>query len=76
MPDIQRDMGRFEATQEIMKEDVKQIKRDIADIKEAIYGREAVSAWNWKLIGSISGISIIFTQLISYVKIAIASSLP
>jgi len=66
--DIQRDLGRIEATQEIMKEDVKQIKADLAEIKDAISDAKAAKAYSK---GQLAAAGVGFTiigQLINYIK--------
>lgn len=62
---IQRDLGRIEATQEIMKEDVKQIKTDLADIKDALNGQKAVKENDWKRLSVLGLIVTIVNQIIN-----------
>lgn len=62
---IQRDLGRIEATQEIMKEDVKQIKTDLADIKNALSGQKAVKENDWKRLSVLGLIVTIVNQIIN-----------
>lgn len=65
MNSIQRDLGRIEATQEIMKEDVKKIKTDLADIKNALAGQKAVKETDWKRLSAFGLIITIFNQVIN-----------
>lgn len=62
---IQRDLGRIEATQEIMKEDVKQIKTDLADIKDALAGQRAVKETDWKRLSILGLVVTIVNQIIN-----------
>lgn len=62
---IQRDLGRIEATQEIMKEDVKQIKTDLADIKNALAGQKAVKEIDWKRLSVLGLVVTIVNQIIN-----------
>ena len=66
--DIQRDLGRIEATQEIMKEDVKKIKADLAEIKDSISNAKAVKAYSkGQLIAVGTGVTLV-GQIINYLK--------
>lgn len=66
--DIQRDLGRIEATQEIMKEDVKQIKADLAEIKDSISNAKAVKAYSGKQLVAVGAGVTFLGQLINYLK--------
>lgn len=68
MDNIQRDLGRIEATQAIMKEDVKQIKADLAVIKDSINGQTAVRETDWKRLTLMGILATLASQIISWLK--------
>ena len=73
---IERDIGRMESKIEAAAENIQEIRtsqaemrREISEIHTALAGQKAVREWNWKVIGSISAISIIVTQIVNYLKV-------
>lgn len=78
MYQLQRDMGRIEATLENAVETIQDIRQsqaemrsELGDIKTALSNQKAVNTWNWKIIGSVSAFSVILTQLVNYIKLNI-----
>ena len=73
MNTLQRDLGKIEATQAAMKEDVKEVKEDIekikdniAEIKEAVNAKKAVEASDLKRLSAVVGVAAIGTHFLTW----------
>jgi chromosome segregation ATPase len=73
--DVQRDIGRLEASQDAMaddihelREDVKEIKAQIADIHEIL--SQAKGGWRTLLMigGLSSAVTVIVSKLVSFIR--------
>ena len=65
MDTTQRDLGRVQATQEIMQKDLEKIKVDLAEIKESIVGTKAVKETDWKRLSLFGIVITIINQALS-----------
>ncbi len=68
MQQLQRDVGRVEAKVEIMSDDLKTIKTDLAAIKLALSDQKAVSVSDYKRLGLVALLSSIATTIFGWVK--------
>ena len=64
----QRDLGRVQATQEIMQKDIEKIKDDLAEIKDSVTGKTAVSKSDYTRLGIVSVLASLATQLFTWWK--------
>lgn len=69
MNEFQRDFGRMEANVEILTKDMEQVKSDLADIKDAIVAKRAVSASDYTRLGIVATLSTIFSQYFNVTKL-------
>jgi hypothetical protein len=68
MQQLQRDLGRVEAKVEIMSDDIKTVKADLAEIKEALSGHKAVKAYNWKALSLVGLVASFANVVIGWIK--------
>lgn len=65
---LQRDFGRLEAKVEIITEDTKAIKSDLAEIKQSLAARNAVRSSDLKRLGLVGILASIATHFIAWAK--------
>lgn len=76
MNELQRDIGRMEATLGNAVENIQEIRssqaemrRELGEIKNALSNQRAVKEWNWKVLGSVGIVGGIVGNLLGYLKI-------
>lgn len=76
MNELQRDIGRMEATLGNAVENIQEIRssqaemrRELGEIKTALSNQKAVKDWNWKLLGASGAIGGIIGSFLSYAKV-------
>lgn len=75
MHQLQRDIGRIEATLDNAVENIQEIRssqaemrRELGEIKTALSNQKAVKDYNWKILGSVGVIGGIVGNLLGYLK--------
>lgn len=68
MNELQRDFGRVEAKVEILTEDVKVIKTDLAEIKKLLSNGAAIKENDWKRLSVTAILASIATHIFNWVK--------
>ena len=64
----QRDLGRVESKLEDAREDIKELRTEIGEIKSILTGQTAVSTWNWKVLSGVAVLASLATHVINWVK--------
>jgi len=68
MNELQRDFGRVEAKVEILTDDVKIIKADLAEIKKLLSNGTAIKENDWKRLSVVAVLASIATSVFNWVK--------
>jgi CHAD domain-containing protein len=68
MNQFQRDFGKMEANVETLTKDMEQVKKDLADIKDAIVAKKAVSASDYTRLGIVAALTTVLSQFFNISK--------
>ena len=65
---LQRDLGRVESKLEDARDDIRDLRAEVGELKTLLTQRQAVSTWNWKVLGGVAVVASILTHVINWVK--------
>lgn len=68
MNELQRDFGRVEAKVEILTDDMKIIKADLATIKDMVSSSKAVKESDWKRLSLAALLASVVTHIFNWLR--------